>query len=128
MDNIKKMRELVDILNKYAYEYYVLDNPSVDDKVYDKIYDELKNLEETTGQILVDSPTRRVGGDPISAFKKHEHINRLYSLDKSVSESEIEAFDERVRKVGDPTYTVEYKFDDVLNLRKRRFYEGYNEG
>ena len=46
MDNIKKMRELVDILNKYAYEYYVLDNPSVDDKVYDKIYDELKNLED----------------------------------------------------------------------------------
>ncbi len=113
MDNIKKMRELVDILNKYAYEYYVLDNPSVDDKVYDKIYDELKNLEETTGQILVDSPTRRVGGDPISAFKKHEHINRLYSLDKSVSEAEIDAFDERVRKVGTPTYTVEYKFDGL---------------
>ena len=113
MDNIKKMRELVDILNKYAYEYYVLDNPSVDDKVYDKIYDELKNLEETTGLVLVDSPTRRVGGDPISAFKKHEHINRLYSLDKSVSEAEIDAFDERVRKVGTPTYTVEYKFDGL---------------
>lgn len=50
MDKIAKMRELTDILNKYAYEYYVLDNPSVDDKVYDKIYDELKNLEEETGR------------------------------------------------------------------------------
>ena len=113
MDNIAKMRELVDILNKYAYEYYVLDNPSVDDKVYDKIYDELKTLEEETGQILVDSPTRRVGGDPISSFKKHEHINRLYSLDKSVTYEQLEAFDERVRKVGTPTYTVEYKFDGL---------------
>ena len=113
MDKIAKMRELTDILNKYAYEYYVLDNPSVDDKVYDKIYDELKNLEEETGQILVDSPTRRVGGDPISSFKKHEHIHRLYSLDKSVTYEQLEAFDERVRKVGTPTYTVEYKFDGL---------------
>ena len=113
MDKIAKMRELTDILNKYAYEYYVLDNPSVDDKVYDKIYDELKNLEEETGQVLVDSPTRRVGGDPISSFKKHEHIHRLYSLDKSVTYEQLEAFDERVRKVGTPTYTVEYKFDGL---------------
>mgnify|MGYP004497051033 FL=1 len=113
MDKIAKMRELTDILNKYAYEYYVLDNPSVDDKVYDKIYDELKNLEEETGQILVDSPTRRVGGDPISSFQKHEHIHRLYSLDKSVTYEQLEAFDERVRKVGTPTYTVEYKFDGL---------------
>ena len=59
MDKIAKMRELTDILNKYAYEYYVLDNPSVDDKVYDKIYDELKNLEEETGQVLVDEKSRR---------------------------------------------------------------------
>lgn len=113
MDKIAKMRELTDILNKYAYEYYVLDNPSVDDKVYDKIYDELKNLEEETGQVLVDSPTRRVGGDPISSFQKHEHIHRLYSLDKSVTYEQLEAFDERVRKVGTPTYTVEYKFDGL---------------
>ena len=126
MDKIAKMRELTDILNKYAYEYYVLDNPSVDDKVYDKIYDELKNLEEETGQVLVDSPTRRVGGDPISSFQKHEHIHRLYSLDKSVTYEQLEAFDERVRKVGTPTYTVEYKFDGLTmpHLRKRSFHEG----
>ncbi len=113
MNDIEKMRELVDILNKYATEYYVLDAPSVDDKVYDRIYDELKQLEEKTGQVLVDSPTRRVGGEPVSAFKKHEHINRLYSLDKAVTPEELAAFDERVRKVGEPTYTVEYKFDGL---------------
>lgn len=113
MDKIEKMRELTDILNKYAYEYYVLDAPTVDDKVYDRIYDELKTLEEETGKILADSPTRRVGGDPVSSFKKHEHIKRLYSLDKSVTFDELAAFDERVRKVGDPVYTVEYKFDGL---------------
>ena len=75
-----KMRELVDILNKYAYEYYVLDNPTVSDGEYDKLYDELKKLEEKTGVVLFDSPTKRVGGEPISAFKKHKHIKRLYTF------------------------------------------------
>lgn len=110
----KRMRELVDTLNKYAYEYYVLDNPSVPDREYDKLYDELQILEGETGVREQDSPTRRVGGEPISAFKKHEHIYRLYSLDKCVTEDELSAFDERVRKVvSDPTYTVEYKFDGL---------------
>lgn len=108
------MRELVDTLNKYAYEYYVLDNPSVPDREYDKLYDELQILEGETGVREQDSPTRRVGGEPISAFKKHQHIYRLYSLDKCVTEDELSAFDERVRKVvSDPTYTVEYKFDGL---------------
>ena len=110
----KRMRELVDTLNKYAYEYYVLDNPSVPDREYDKLYDELQILEGETGVREQDSPTRRVGGEPISAFKKHEHIYGLYSLDKCVTEDELSAFDERVRKVvPDPTYTVEYKFDGL---------------
>lgn len=110
----KRMRELVDTLNKYAYEYYVLDNPSVPDREYDKLYDELQILEGEIGVREQDSPTRRVGGEPISAFKKHEHIYRLYSLDKCVTEDELSAFDERVRKVvPDPTYTVEYKFDGL---------------
>ena len=108
-----RMRELVDILNKYAYEYYVLDNPSVEDKVYDKLYDELTLMEGEYGFRYDDSPTRRVGGEPVSAFKKHEHIHRLYSLDKCVTEEQLEAFDSRIRKVTDPVYTVEYKFDGL---------------
>lgn len=110
----KRMRELVDMLNKYAYEYYVLDNPSVSDREYDALYDELKKLESETGVRFNDSPTRRVGGEPVSAFGKHEHIHRLYSLDKCVTDEELEAFDERVRKVvKNPEYTVEYKFDGL---------------
>ena len=109
------MRELVDVLNKYAYEYYVLDAPTVSDKQYDELYDELKALESETGEVLFDSPTRRVGGDPVSAFSKHEHISRLYSLDKATSAEELSAFFQRVVKAAGyfPEFTVEYKFDGL---------------
>ena len=112
-EKLSKMRSLCDTLNLFAYEYYVLDNPSVEDIVYDKLYDELKRLEEETGERFPDSPTRRIGGEPISAFKKHEHIKKLYSLDKSVTFEELESFDAKVRKVANPEYTVEYKFDGL---------------
>lgn len=109
-----RMRELVDILNRYAYEYYVLDAPTVTDAQYDKLYDELKELERESGTVLFDSPTRRVGGEPVKAFARHEHIARLYSLDKAVTEDELDAFFARVFKVcGETEYTVEYKFDGL---------------
>ncbi|MBE5753046.1 MAG: NAD-dependent DNA ligase LigA [Clostridiales bacterium] len=109
-----RQRELTDILNKWAYEYYVLDNPTVSDKEYDKLYDELRALEMESGVVYSDSPTRRVGGEPIKGFKKHEHIARLFSLDKSVTEEELTAFLTRVKKVdGNAKCTVEYKFDGL---------------
>ena len=108
------MRKLVDTLNKYAYEYYNLDNPTVSDKEYDALYDRLIKLEKETGVVLFDSPTRRVGGEPISAFKKHKHINRLYSLDKATEFDELIAFDNRIKKDSvESEYTVEYKFDGL---------------
>ena len=106
-----KMRELVDKLNEYSRQYYVLDEPTVSDKEYDALYDELKKLEAETGVVYFDSPTRRVGGDPVSSFNKHEHIERLYSLDKATTEEELVAFDKRVGE--DTEYTVEYKFDGL---------------
>ena len=113
-----RKRELVDILNKWAYEYYVLDNPTVSDKEYDALYDELKRLEEESGEVYPDSPTRRVGGEPIKGFEKHEHVARLYSLDKSVTAEELGAFLTRVEKAASGAglksdYTVEYKFDGL---------------
>ncbi|MBQ7879943.1 MAG: NAD-dependent DNA ligase LigA [Clostridia bacterium] len=110
-----KKRELVDILNKWAYEYYVLDAPTVSDKEYDALYDELRRLEEESGEVYADSPTRRVGGEPIKGFEKHTHIERLYSLDKSVSEEQLRAFLTRVEKAAgrEVDYTVEYKFDGL---------------
>ena len=108
------MRELVDTLNKWAHEYYVLDNPSVTDAEYDRLYDELKALEELSGVRLADSPTRRVGGEPLKAFSRHAHIARLYSLDKAVTPEELDAFFTRIKKVvPNPEYTVEYKFDGL---------------
>ena len=89
------MKELVNLLNRYGYEYYVLDNPTVSDSEYDKLYDELKTLELSTGVVLPDSPSHRVGGEPISAFQKHTHIQRLYSLDKAVSGEELDSFVEK---------------------------------
>ena len=118
-----RMRELVDKLNKYAHEYYVLDNPSVSDGEYDKLYDELINLEKSTGKILFDSPTRRVGGEPLSSFKKHKHIEKLYSLNKATSEEEMLAFDKRIcTNINENKYTVEYKFDGLTICLT------YNEG
>ncbi len=109
---MERMQELVSLLNKYAREYYVLDNPTVSDKEYDVLYDELVELEKKTGIVLFDSPTKRVGGEPISAFQKHKHIERLYSLDKATSLEQLEAFDKRI-KLDKKEYTVEYKFDGL---------------
>lgn len=129
---MNRMRELVDILNKYAYEYYVLDNPTVSDIEYDRLYDELVKLEKETGEVMFDSPTRRVGGEPISAFEKHKHIERLYSLDKATTEEEILAFDKRIEKISkDRKYTVEYKFDGLticLTYENGRFTRATTRG
>ena len=110
-----RQRELVDILNKWAHEYYVLDKPTVSDKEYDALYDELCKLEKESGVIYPDSPTRRVGGDPIKGFEKHTHIARLFSLDKSVTKEELTAFLTRVQKFAgkETDFTVEYKFDGL---------------
>ncbi len=112
---MEKMKSLVEKLNKYAYEYYVLDNPTVSDGEYDRLYDELLKLEGETGIVLEDSPTKRVGGEPISEFTKHEHINKLYSLDKGVTIDEVKSFLARVTKLSgkNPKYTVEFKYDGL---------------
>lgn len=114
-----RMEELVKTLNEYAYHYYVLDNPIVADIEYDVLYDELKKLEEETGIVLDNSPTKRVGGEPIKEFEKHNHIARLYSLDKANTYEELYDFDTRIKKAGfdDVEYTVEYKLDGLtINL------------
>lgn len=109
-----RQRELCEILNRWAYEYYVLDDPSVPDREYDRLYDELLMLERESGVVLPESPTRRVGGEPVKAFERHTHIARLYSLDKAVTDDELTAFFTRVQKAEIPTdYTVEYKFDGL---------------
>ena len=127
-----RIRELIDTLNKWAYEYYVLDNPSVPDREYDRLYDELVELEKSTGAVQFDSPTRRVGGEPIDKFEKHAHVQRLYSLDKSVTYDMLTAFFTRIEKtVPNPQFTVEYKFDGLtmcLTYDKGRFVRATTRG
>lgn len=111
---MNRQRYLVDTLNRWAYEYYVLDDPSVPDREYDRLYDELKELERESGEVYPDSPTRRVGGEPVKSFARHTHIARLYSLDKAVTEDELSAFFTRVKKADENAdYTVEYKYDGL---------------
>ncbi|MDZ4993126.1 NAD-dependent DNA ligase LigA [Clostridium perfringens] len=95
MDKKKRIEELVEELNKYAYEYYVLGNSSVTDKDYDKKYYELVDLEKETGYKLPYSPTQRVGDVILPEFKKYTHKARLWSLDKAQTLDEIREWHNR---------------------------------
>ncbi|MBR1985259.1 MAG: NAD-dependent DNA ligase LigA, partial [Clostridia bacterium] len=112
---MEKMKELVELLNKYAYEYYVLDTPTVSDADYDKLFDELLRLEKQTGIVLPNSPTIRVGGEVLSGFKKVEHPHRLYSLDKCKSVEELrEWFNSMQEKTNNSAvFSMEYKYDGL---------------
>lgn len=120
----ERMQELVRLLNEHSYNYYTLDNPTISDKEYDALYDELLELEDKTGMVLPDSPTLRVGGEALAVFKKHRHIMPLWSLDKAKTLEEVEAWETRAKKLmaqsGLDTpleYTLEYKFDGLtINL------------
>ncbi len=113
-----RMKELVNSLNDLAYKYYVLDNPTVADSEYDKLYDELVTLEKQTGIVLPDSPTRRVGGELLKNFQSHQHLQRLYSLDKCQEMNELSIWLEKNKKdFGKLDYTLEYKYDGLtLNI------------
>ena len=120
----ERMQDLVRILNEHSYSYYTLDNPTISDKEYDALYDELKALEDETGTVLPDSPTLRVGGETLAVFKKHRHAVPLWSLDKAKTLEEVEAWETRAKKLmaqasqNTPLeYTLEYKFDGLtINL------------
>lgn len=116
-----EMTSLKDRLNELAYRYYVLDDPAVSDAEYDALYDKLVALEKSTGIVLPDSPTRRVGGKPLSKFEQVRHLGRLYSLDKCKTREELRAWMDKLRVAGKmPRVSVEYKFDGLtINLTYR---------
>jgi DNA ligase (NAD+) len=130
----QRMAQLVSDLNRYNHEYYTLDRPTVSDKEWDALYDELALLERETGVVLPNSPTLRVGGEVLKGFEPHRHRARLWSLDKAQDTEDLLAWNTRVTKaVADynaknpdaplpsPSYVIELKFDGLtLNLT----YEG----
>ena len=116
MKDIIELKKIVKQLNEWAHHYYVLDDPIVSDAEYDKLYEKLLEMEKVTGVILPDSPSQRVGDVILDKFEKHNHINRLFSLDKSQNFGGLINFDERNKRLlGIDTieYVVELKFDGL---------------
>lgn len=130
MDFKIKMRQLVDQLNEYNYHYYTLDDPIVTDSEYDKLYQELVNMEHDYDFKFSDSPTQRVGGELLKEFEKYTHRSQLWSLGKAQSFDELRAWADRIEreveahnasnpddKLPKIQYVVEYKFDGLtINL------------
>lgn len=129
MGNKERMEQLATELNKYAYEYYVLGNPSIADKDYDEKYYELVELEKQEGIILPYSPTQRVGDIVLPEFNKYVHKGRLWSLDKAQVFTELQDWHNRnvkfineynknnSDKLPEISYIITKKFDGLtLNL------------
>ena len=125
----QRMQELVKLLNEYARAYYAFDAPKVSDAQYDALFDELLHLEQETGIVLPDSPTQRVGSEPLSAFEQQRHLARLCSMDKVRTREGLLEWGARVERLRaeyntqngamlpKPRYALEYKFDGLtINL------------
>lgn len=110
-----RVHELRTLLDRFAYEYYVLDNPSVSDREYDRYYQELTALEAEFPQLIdANSPTQRVGGAVLKGFKEVTHQRMMLSLGNAYNREDLESFDERVRtEVLHPRYMVELKIDGL---------------
>lgn len=112
--NLSRMKQLITEINEHNYNYYSLDTPTISDAEWDKIYDELLELENKTGITLDNSPTKRVGGEILEGFKKHAHEVPLYSLNKCTTFNELtEWIDDIKTKVKSAEFSVEHKYDGL---------------
>ncbi|MBI2798209.1 NAD-dependent DNA ligase LigA [Candidatus Saccharibacteria bacterium] len=113
----KRAKKLRDVIDRYRYEYHVIDKPSVTDEVYDSLFNELKGIEAKYPEFITpDSPTQRVGGKALEKFKKVEHRVRMLSLQDIFSIEELEAWEKRVHKLLGKTeveYYAELKMDGL---------------
>ena len=110
-----RIQELCKLLNRMSYEYYVLDQPTIDDSVYDRLYRELQDLEGANPELIThDSPTQRIGAQPASAFTSVKHTIALYSLENAFNNGDLDKWQERWQRVEDgitATYICELKID-----------------
>lgn len=121
-DISEKIQSLREQIRKHDYLYYVLDKPQITDQEYDKLFSELKKLEEQHPEFITpDSPTQRVSGQPVEGFKQVTHAIPMLSIDNTYSEEELRTFDKRVAKLietKDYSYVVELKIDGLaMSLR-----------
>jgi len=118
----KQIAQLRDEIRKHDYLYYVLNQPKIGDRQYDKLFTELKELEADNPQLITaDSPTQRVSGQPLEGFSTVRHALPMLSMDNTYNAEELRAFDERVAKQlasKDYDYVIELKIDGLaINLR-----------
>lgn len=130
----QEIKRLHDLLNRYGYEYYVLDQPTVPDMEYDRLMQKLIILEEQFPQLVTpDSPTQRVGGESLDVFEKVRHETPMLSLANAFNEQDLRDFDRRVRQaLGDEySYVCELKIDGLaISLRYEQglFVQGATRG
>ena len=112
---LERMNELIDIINEADYNYHTLDNPTISDQEYDKYLRELFEIEEEHPEwVREDSPTQHAGGKIIEGFEQAVHKIPMMSLSNVFNESEIIAFDEKIKKEGiNPQYMCELKIDGL---------------
>lgn len=130
---IDRVNELRTTLEKYNYEYYVMDNPSVEDYTYDMMMQELKALEEKYPELAdKNSPTQRVGGEALNVFEKVEHKVQMGSLQDVFDFETVRAFTERCQtEVSHPEFVVEPKIDGLsvsLEYENGSFVRGSTRG
>lgn len=118
----EKIATLRQQLEEYGYQYYVLDQPVVSDAEYDQLMQQLLKLEQEFPELVsLDSPTQKVGGEPLPFFEKVEHLSPMLSLGNAFNEDDLREFDERVQKAaaGEPVrYVCELKIDGLaISLR-----------
>ncbi len=134
MEMAERVEELRQMLNQYGYEYYVLDRPSVPDSEYDRLMNELIQIETEYPELRTpDSPTQRVGGAPLDAFVKVTHDTPMLSLGNVFSKEELVEWVERIEKdLGyTPTFVAELKFDGLavsLKYENGRLVRGATRG
>src|SRR5262249_23577976 len=113
----RRATELRKLIDYHNYRYYVEDKPEISDRDFDRLLKELEEIEATYPELITpDSPTRRVGGQPIQGFVTVRHRRPMLSIDNTYTPDELREFDRRVRKLlaGKPvTYVVELKIDGV---------------
>lgn len=122
MDKLSDIKSLIDKLNEYSYRYYAMDDPSISDAEYDKLYDKLVNLEKETGIVLPYSPTQRVGDVVLPKFNKYKHKAKLWSLAKAQNIGELKDFCEKCdRFVRDYNNNNEDKLPKVSYILTKKF-------
>lgn len=118
----RRIKDIISELNKYAYEYYALDNPTVSDKEYDKKYDELVKLEKESGIVLPYSPTQRVGDTVLTDFQKYTHKAKLWSLDKAQGYDELnDWFNKNLKAWESYNSSHEDKLPEIKYILTKKF-------